>query len=1222
MVETSSHNTSSPEFTPKEEPVTLDKPESPNPFLPATQVEFTFEEIAFTTNNEVVLLYPSYPNQEYFKDVSDFISKCCLKEAFTRAPTQYKEYLSEFWYTTKTLEDSKVWVSTPTSEVRGDIGYNGEIGAKGTLKKSCLPPKWRLLMGQIIQCLGGKIGGLDQISNKDATILYCMANGVQTLKPNQPEEPPFTTHIKDICKLDVPVVSKAPKPSSQTKEVPQGKKPRAKSGLRRKQSSKHTSESQTEASKNKTGQSETETKSSLAKDKSPSHPSPPTPVDIDEGTKNYSFNHIFAGSNPSVLVDKTKFAKDGLKMAHIDSGTNKESRADDISKKIKLEDLSEFFKDTRSAFFTPNSPQDEPIIVTNKSTNEESRADDISKKIKLEDLSEFFKDTRSAFFTPNSHKMNPSLLQIRVKKRMLTTKKLMILLMICLTSVLPPPSPKSAQIQELMAQARLLYPDVNQLTTLLVTSLKPELSKLLASHDFASCLPTELKELPSKFTELSREIKELKFATVVENASAATTKDVPSTSQATASPAEGEKNTNDAETNLKDELVDLLGTNVVTQYYNKKLLFDKYCDKTLQRKKSPNLKVRDLHLAEWREVIQVCPDKSEKRWKTDNAQIKLTFHIVIPPSTLNEEFHHHYLTQKTSKPLPNPEGVLKNIKQGVTDHFLVGTKLVVDWRLEAELQALPVLVSSVQIQLKTLDSLPSLLNKVTETLNRFATMVENASEATTKDVPSAGQATASPAKGENNTKDAETNLKDELVDLLGTNVVTRYYNKKLIFDKYCDKMLKRKKSPKITNCEFLTKKGPISLKIYREDGYEEVISNLKVSDLHLAEWREVIKACPDKSEKGWKTIYDLVKTRLDQLTQTEQELKIDLNKPFKEQDPLNELNELANKKRKRTNDLNDHSRSLEDWEVSSLQCMQYHTIGRCNNYAVLQSIPCSPKCKFVRQILLDHPLNYALTATADVPTDFVNNVNQKKEAIQYPRFIKLIIAYLMKKFPDIPQRIEEDYHSIKDDIPLVSVYTTRNVLVRGMLIPDAFLTEEIYATDDFKGKKRKQSVGESSSLRKSHKITIRKEKQRTPSNPPPSDDRERDEIAEATLLSITLHKTALAAEAQENIAKVQEKLAEEEIEKMVEGEEDEESYASEFADSILNDDFDDSGTKIEPGSHKENPKNVDDDEIEKEKKDEGIEKEEKDDTIEKTNKVDEEKDIVTDVMGSMEIRKE
>nr|GEX84693.1 hypothetical protein [Tanacetum cinerariifolium] len=144
----------------------------------------------------------------------------------------------------------------------------------------------------------GKTGGLDQISNKDATILYCLTNGVQvdyakliwedlihklnkktkekivpyprflslllehmileyenenltinptqvfsvynlTLKPNQPEEPLFTDHMKAICNLDVHVDYKAPKPSSQN---------------------------------------EKETKSSSAKDKSPSHHSPPTPV--------------------------------------------------------------------------------------------------------------------------------------------------------------------------------------------------------------------------------------------------------------------------------------------------------------------------------------------------------------------------------------------------------------------------------------------------------------------------------------------------------------------------------------------------------------------------------------------------------------------------------------------------------------------------------------------------------------------------------------------------------------------------------------------------------------------------------------------------------------------------------------------------------------------------------------------------------------------------------
>ncbi|GJZ89927.1 hypothetical protein Tco_0661854 [Tanacetum coccineum] len=186
MAESSLQNPSSPNLTPKEELVTLDKPESRNPFLLAIQVEFIFEEIAFTTNNEVVLISPqkTLPNTRILlKDVSNFISKCCLKEAFTRAPNQYKEYLSEFWYTAKVLPDSKIWVSTPTGEVRGEI------------------------------------------------------------------EPPFTDHMKAIYNLDVLVDFKAPKYSSPTEEVPQDKKPGARSRLRRKQSSKHTSESTTKASK-------------------------------------------------------------------------------------------------------------------------------------------------------------------------------------------------------------------------------------------------------------------------------------------------------------------------------------------------------------------------------------------------------------------------------------------------------------------------------------------------------------------------------------------------------------------------------------------------------------------------------------------------------------------------------------------------------------------------------------------------------------------------------------------------------------------------------------------------------------------------------------------------------------------------------------------------------------------------------------------------------------
>ncbi|GJR41229.1 hypothetical protein Tco_1216913 [Tanacetum coccineum] len=142
---------------------------------------------------------------------------------------------------------------------------------------------------------------------------------------------------------------------------------------------------------------------------------------------------------------------------------------------------------------------------------------------------------------------------------------------------------------------------------------------------------------------------------------------------------------------------------------------------------------------------------------------------------------------------------------------------------------------------------------------------------------------------------------------------------------------------------------------------------------------------------------------------------------------------------------------------------------------------------------------------------------------------------------------------------------------------------------------------------------------------------ERDEIVEATLLSLTLHKTALTAEAQENVAKVQENLSEKEIEKMVEGDEDEKSYASEFADSMLNDDVDDSGTRIEPESHKENPKVVADDDVTKRKDDEKDEDEVKDDDVEKTDNAAEEKDnddhtnhtlVGTHATGSIETRNE
>ncbi|GKB67587.1 hypothetical protein Tco_0928999 [Tanacetum coccineum] len=52
---------------------------------------------------------------------------------------------------TPSIEDVRAW--SPS------IGYGEEIETKGTFKKAFLPPRWRLLMAQIIQSLGGKTGG-------------------------------------------------------------------------------------------------------------------------------------------------------------------------------------------------------------------------------------------------------------------------------------------------------------------------------------------------------------------------------------------------------------------------------------------------------------------------------------------------------------------------------------------------------------------------------------------------------------------------------------------------------------------------------------------------------------------------------------------------------------------------------------------------------------------------------------------------------------------------------------------------------------------------------------------------------------------------------------------------------------------------------------------------------------------------------------------------------
>ncbi|GKF61295.1 hypothetical protein Tco_0181349, partial [Tanacetum coccineum] len=94
------------------------------PFVAAKQVGLSLEDIILNTNNEVALLYPEHTNKETFKCVSVFISKCCLREPFTRSPNMYKKYLAEFWYSAKALENSKVFFLIPTGGIYGEVWVN------------------------------------------------------------------------------------------------------------------------------------------------------------------------------------------------------------------------------------------------------------------------------------------------------------------------------------------------------------------------------------------------------------------------------------------------------------------------------------------------------------------------------------------------------------------------------------------------------------------------------------------------------------------------------------------------------------------------------------------------------------------------------------------------------------------------------------------------------------------------------------------------------------------------------------------------------------------------------------------------------------------------------------------------------------------------------------------------------------------------------------------
>ncbi|GKD55002.1 hypothetical protein Tco_1288389, partial [Tanacetum coccineum] len=196
-------------------------------------------------------------------------------------------------------------------------------------------------------------------------------------------------------------------------------------------------------------------------------------------------------------------------------------------------------------------------------------------------------------------------------------------------------------------------------------------------------------------------------------------------------------------------------------------------------------------------------------------------------------------------------------------------------------------VASVQGKLKTLDALPGLLSHVTKALNKFAQVLDSASsKARDQSVPSADQADTMPAEGEKNTNQATISQ---------------------LFQRRAEKVNMNKPQPKTITPppippEIKEEAKADAARLEGEIRKEELIDLLGLEVVN----KEVMEACPKRTRKGWEIIYKQIGIRMDYIHTTKAELSINLDIPLSKQDPLDKLNDLANKKRKHADDIHDY----------------------------------------------------------------------------------------------------------------------------------------------------------------------------------------------------------------------------------------------------------------------------------------------------------------------------
>nr|GEZ19387.1 hypothetical protein [Tanacetum cinerariifolium] len=309
------------------------------------------------------------------------------KKPFTRSAYMYKEYLAEFWYSAIALENSKVSFSIPNGGIYEEVGvntfrnaigvhylphsseyvappsidivrqwfptirYEEEVSAKGTLRKSLLPPS------------------LENGINNDYASIFWEDITIKLNKRHKEKVVPYTRflsllmmhkmkegyrddHMLAICSATKPVVFKAHKPFSNTERVSQGTKPGAKPGYK-----KHsTSLKQPSVSRKEFLQ----------------------------------LKLILEKSTPSDFVPQQQGLETILTQPITRKGASsivRQVEEDEASRTIKLEDLAKLVSSVQPHFKDLDTPKDDPIVVVDDSA-EDKDADEVhgTTNVEIEDL--------------------------------------------------------------------------------------------------------------------------------------------------------------------------------------------------------------------------------------------------------------------------------------------------------------------------------------------------------------------------------------------------------------------------------------------------------------------------------------------------------------------------------------------------------------------------------------------------------------------------------------------------------------------------------------------------------------------------------------------------------------------------------------------------------------------------------------------------------------------